>query len=388
MDKSKLLALIADDDLGLLKVKPKATGASSSVDRLVASFGEINDFIRNNERVPEPNQENVREYRLYSRLQNLREDRERTTALTDYDEFNLLSGYKPIETMSDIFADDDLGLLNSAGDSIFVLKHVPKETTMPEYVGSRKPCADFAQFEPLLQQCQKDITAGTRKLWPFAKEQQIEAGLFFVLKGILLYVAEVGERGSVNGKQNARLRCIFENGTESDMLLRSLAAELYKNGRRVSVHDDDLLSGMQGISEEDKASGFIYVLRSQSQRPDIASLADLYKIGFCRGSVEDRIKNAAQEPTYLMAPVSIITSFKCYNVSPVKVEQLLHRFFGAACLDVEVLGKDGVRYTPREWFIAPLPIIEQAVHFLLTGEILELQYDPDKQEIVSRNELA
>jgi hypothetical protein len=385
MDKSKLLALIADDDLGLLKVKPKASGASSSVDRLVSSFGEINDFIRANERVPEPNQENVQEYRLYSRLQNLREDRERAAALSEFDEFNLLSGYKPIETMADIFADDDLGLLNSASDSIFVLKHVPKETTMPDYVGSRKPCVDFADFEPLLQQCQRDITAGKRKLWPFAKEQQIEAGLFFVLKGILLYVAEVGEREVVNGKQNARLRCIFENGTESDMLLRSLAAELYKNGRRVSVHDDDLLNGMHGVSDEDKESGFIYVLRSQSQRPDVASLANLYKIGFCRGAVEDRIKNALQEPTYLMAPVSIVTAFKCYNVNPLKVEQLLHRFFGSACLDVQVIGKDGITYTPREWFIAPLPIIEQAVHFLITEEIVQLQYDPEKQEIVPRN---
>ena len=384
MDKSKLLALIEDDDLGLLKVKPKALGASSSADRLVSSFGEINDFVRTNERVPEPNQENVREYRLYSRLQNLRDDRERAAALSDYDEFNLLSGHRPVETMADIFADDDLGLLNSANDSIFVLKHVPKETTMPEYVGSRKPCADFDQFEPLLQQCQKDIAAGHRRLWPFAKEQQIEAGLFFVLKGILLYVAEVGDRESVNGKQNARLRCIFENGTESDMLLRSLAVELYKNGRRVSVHNDELLSGMNVVSDDDNESGYIYVLRSQSQMPTVASLTNLYKIGFCRGAVEDRIKNAAQDPTFLMAPVSIVATFKCYNVNPLKVEQLLHRFFGSACLDVQVMGKDGISYTPREWFIAPLAIIEQAVHFLLTEEIVQLQYDPEKQEIVPR----
>jgi hypothetical protein len=384
--RDKLLEMIADDELGLLKVKPKGTAASSSTDRLIASFGEINDFIRDNERVPEPNQENVQEYRLYSRLQTLREDRARASGLAEYDEFNLLRDYKPITTIADIFADDDLGLLDGTANSIFDLQHVSKLTTMPDYVGRRQPCRDFADFEPLLKQCQNDITAGTRKLWPFAKEQQIEAGLFFVLKGVLLYVAEVGEREAVNRKQNARLRCIFENGTESDMLLRSLAAELYKDGRRVSVHDDDLLRGLNIISDEDKESGFIYVLRSRSNRPEITSIKDLYKIGFCRGSVEDRIKNAVQEPTYLMAPVAIVGTFKCYNVSPLKLEQLLHRFFGSACLDVEVTDNAGMKQTPREWFIAPIEVIEQAIHFVLSGEIVQFRYDSKLAQMVARRE--
>lgn len=386
MDRDKLLALIEDDDLGLLKVKPKGATASSSSDRLIASFGEINDFVRKNDHIPSPNQKDVQEYRLYSRLESLRQDRGKASILGEYDEFGLLSGVKEIKSIDDIFEDDEFGILDNTAASIFDLKHVPKQTTMPDYIGSRKPCEDFEKFEPLLQQCQADLAAGKRKLWPFAKEQQIHEGLFFVLKGILLFVAEVGDREVTGGKSNARLRCIFENGTESDMLLRSLAAELYKDGRRVLTHEDHLLDGFDNISDEDQQTGFIYVLRSRSELPEIKAIQNLFKIGFCRGSVEDRVKNAVQEPTFLMAPVTIVTAFKCYNMNPVKLEQLLHRFFGKWCLNVDVYDRNGQPHVPREWFTAPLDVIEQAIHLVISGEIVQFQYDGRHGEIRARIE--
>jgi len=180
--------------------------------------------------------------------------------------------------LDDILEDDALGILDSDAESIFDLKHVPKETTMPDYVARRKPCKDFKDFEYLFKKCQTDLTEGKRRLNPFKNEQQIEKGYFFVLKGVLLYVAEVGKRKpDENGKVNARLRCIFENGTESDMLLRSLAAELYKNGRRVTEHEDKLLDGLKGISDDDKEAGFIYVLKSRSKDGKISAIDNLYK---------------------------------------------------------------------------------------------------------------
>ncbi len=388
MDRDKLLALIEDDDLGLLRVKPKGASASSSADRLVASFGEINDFVRKHDRVPAPNQKDVQEYRLYSRLESVRQDRAKAAFLGEYDEFGLLSGIKEIKSIDDVFDDDEFGILGDTAASIFELKHVPKQTTMPDYIGSRKPCEDFAQFEPLLQQCQADLAAGKRKLWPFAKEQQIHEGLFFVLRGILLYVAEVGDREVTGGKINARLRCIFENGTESDMLLRSLAAELYKDGRRVLAHEDRLLDGFDNISDADQETGYIYVLKSRSDRAEIKAIENLFKIGFCRGSVEDRVKNAAQDPTFLMAPVAIVTAFKCFNMNPVKLEHLLHRFFGEWCLNIDVFNRAGQRHVPREWFIAPLHVIEQAIHLVISGEIVQFQYDGRLGEIVARIEGA
>jgi hypothetical protein len=168
------------------------------------------------------------------------------------------------------------------------------------------------------------------------------------------------------------------------MLLRSLAAELYKDGRRVLAHQERLLDGFDNISDEDQETGYIYVLKSSSERPEIKIIENLFKIGFCRGKVEDRVRNAAQDPTFLMAPVTIISAFKCFNMNPAKLEHLLHRFFGEWCLDIDVFDREGHRYVPCEWFIAPLDVIEQAIHFLISGEIVQFQYDGIRKEIVAR----
>lgn len=379
-----MLKLIEDDDLGLLNVKPKQSAAATADERLIASFTQINQFVTENGREPESGK-GIQEHQLYARLNGIRESVEKMEALTNLDEHGLLNiQRKEISSIDDIFDDDDLGILSNEAESIFTLQHVSKETTMPDYVASRKPCNDFETFEAKFTRCQADLKAGKRKLWPFKNEQQIQKGYFFVLKGVLLYIAEVGDAEKSNGKKNARLRCIFENGTESDMLLRSLSAELYKDGRRVTEHEDHLLEGFSNVTEEDEATGYIYVLRSLSTKPEIQEINNLYKIGFSTVPVEQRIKSAENEPTYLMAPVHIEEAYQCYNMNPQKLEQLLHTFFGSSCLNIDIFDGDGQRHTPREWFIAPLDIIEQTIHFVLNGDIVNYRYDSDKQEIVGR----
>lgn len=384
MDKKDLEKLINDDDLGLLKIKTKASPVDSADERLVSSFQEINDFYRRTGAAPRPNSKDILEFQLHSRLEALGKDRDKMEKLLPFDEHDLLKNIKPIETISDIFSDDDMGLLGDSPDSIFEIKNVPKSIEMPDEIAKRTPCKDFDKFEPKFKNCQSEIKNGKRKLLPFAKEQQIEEGHYFVLKGVLLYVDKVGEKENVKGKVNARLRCIFENATESNMLLRSLARELYKDGRRVSELEEKLLDGFKGISLEDEETGFIYVLRSLSERPEIKSIDDLFKVGFSTMPVEQRIKSACDDPTFLMGNVKIISTFQCYNINPQKLELLLHKFFGSACLDVDVIDHSGKRYTPREWFVAPLDVIEQAIHYILTGEIINFRYDPERKEIVGR----
>ena len=201
------------------------------------------------------------------------------------------------------------------------------------------------------------------------------------LGGILLLVTEVGERVVKNGKWNARLRCIFENGTESDMLLRSLASELYKDGRRVTLLDDKLMNEML-VTDDDKATGYIYVLRSLSQHPDIKAIPNLYKIGLARQSIETRIQNAANEPTYLMAAVALVSTFQCYNVNLPKLENLLHRFFDPAAAKIQVTDAQGNYHTPKEWFSIPLATIETAVRLLISGEIVNYTYNPSTGQIL------
>jgi len=384
MDKEKLLELIADDNLGLLKIKPKTSSVTTAEERLLNSFLEINDFYEETGLEPKANSDDMREFKLYSRLNSIRADNDKVETLMEHDRFGLLGVTKPINSVEDILRDDELGILDDETENIFDIKNIPKEINMPDYVAKRKPCKDFDQFEALFKECHSDITSGKRKLWPFKKEQQIEQGMFFVLKGVLLYVDKVGERENFKGKINARLRCIFENGTESDMLLRSLARELYKDGRRVLEHEDRLLKGFKNVTDKDNQTGFIYIIKSNSENPEIRDHNNLFKIGFSRVPVEERIKNASQDPTFLMAPVSIVSAYQCYNFNPQKLEHLLHTFFGSACLEISITDNDGFKHSPREWFIAPLEVIEQAIHYLLSEEITQFRYDPDKQEIVGK----
>lgn len=389
MEKDDLLKILQDDDLGLLNVKPKRS-AMTVDDRLLASFQQINDFYRQHGKEPESNPSNILEFQLFNRLKGLRASKEKCKALQDVDGFHLLTFVepdKPITSMADIFKDDSLGLLDDEATSIFELKHVPVlPKDMPDKIAQRKRCADFEQFEPLFRQCHAELAAGVREARGFTGEQQIQPGHFFILHGITVYVAEVGEKEMKNGKVNARLRCIFENGTESNMLLRSLATELYKDetGRRILDSSEKALEVFEQIQAEDKKSGYLYVLQSLSSVPEIAGTKNLFKIGYSTVPVPERIKNAAEEPTYLMASVKVISVFECYNLNPQKFELLLHTFFGKACLNVDVYDKQGKRFSPREWFIAPLHIIEAAVNMLINGDIVNYRYVPEEQSIEER----
>lgn len=393
-----------DDEFHLIEEKKKPATGHTPDNRLLTSFQEINDFFIKHGRVPESNISNVSEYQLHSRLKSIREDPQKAEMLQLEDIHNILydmekstaqeprEEYKPskkkeVKSIGDIL-DDDLDIFGD-DEGLFDFKHTPKVTTMPDYVASRKPCADFEDFEPLLKSCQADLKQGKRKIKDFKNEQQIDVGYFFVLNGILLYVAEVEERKpDKSGKTNARLRCIFENGTESDMLLRSLAAELYKNGKRISENQGKINSAFQrslgAITDDDKESGFIYVLTSKSNREEIASLDNLYKIGYSRTAVAERIKHAAKEPTYLMAEVDYVAGWKCYNMNTQKFEQLIHNFFGSSCLNIDVFDERSKRFTPREWFIAPYEVIEEAIALIISGEVVKYRYDAAEERIVPR----
>ncbi|MEL4177784.1 GIY-YIG nuclease family protein [Roseateles sp. PN1] len=388
MEKDALLKILQDDELGLLTVKPKRSGATPD-DRLLASFQQINDFFRKHGKEPTSNPSDILEFQLFNRLKGFRASQEKCEALKDADEFNLLQFVEPpkaITSVADIFADDTLGLLDNEAASIFDLKNVPVPRDMPEKIAQRKRCEDFEQFEPLFKQCHAELASGVREARSFTGEQQIQPGHFFILNGITAYVAEVGEKEVKNGKVNARLRCIFENGTESNMLLRSLATELYKDetGRRILDPTEKALEALEQIKAEDEKSGYLYVLQSLSVVPEIAAIKNLYKIGYSTTPVQERIKNAAEEPTYLMAKVKVIAVFECYNLNPQKFELMLHTFFGKACLNVDVYDKQGKRVSPREWFVAPLHIIEAAANMLISGDILNYRYDPDSQSIAER----
>ena len=394
----ELETILKTDPLGLLEVKPKASSVISADERLVATFEEINVFVREHDREPTESRD-IKERRLYSRLKGLRESIDKAAALTEFDVFNLLGEVevpepKEINTIDDVLEDDALGLLGEEvsdeadPNDIFTLKHVTKPINMPDHIAKRKPCREFEQFEPLFKRYHTDLRSGKKKTRPFTSELQIAIGEVFVLQGMMVYVANVGAKEKRNfGNVNARLYCVFENGTESNMLLRSLAAALWKDENSRQVVDavqSDIFNESEQVTSKDEATGYLYVLRSLSEDPQIKTIENLYKIGFSSQPVKQRIQNAEKEPTYLMADVMPVTEYQTYNLNPQKLEILLHTFFAESCLNLDVFDSEGKRHTPREWFVVPLHVIETAVQLLINGDIVNYRYDSQRQEIVGK----
>ena len=387
MDKENVLDdIFANDPEGILEIKPRTTPAQNEDQRLVTSFEEINAFVDVNGKEPERNMSNIQESQLFSRLNGLREHEEKMQVLQEHDRHGLLTPEEEIEVNSidDIFGSDDFGILDDAED-IYTLTHVEKHDAnkaAADFVASREKCEDFEKYEPLFVECQADLKTQKRRLVP-SLERQLQVGTFCVLDGVLLYIAEIkhAKRGNSN-KLNRRTLLIFENGTQSKMLLRSLGKRLKAAGKMVTSKIGEELKGLTQITDEDEATGFIYILKSKSEDDKIKSIENLYKIGFSTTDVKERIRNAENEPTYLMAPVTLVSAFQCFNMNPHKLEQLLHKFFGKACLDIEIEGKDGQKHTPREWFVAPLDIIDKSIELILTGEIVNYRYDYESEMIV------
>jgi hypothetical protein len=392
MEMDDWLSFINDDDeLGLTAVKIKSK-APSADEHLVAKFQEINDFYKANGRLPENNMANISELMLFKRLDSIRGNETQCYALVDFDEFNLLplthevaepkAEYKPvvkeINSVEDIFEDDDFGLLGDSEDSIFKIKHVKTTLIMPKTVARRERCKNFEKYEELFKKCHAKVHSGYLEMTKFVGEQQIQKGEFFVLNGVMCYVADMAEREKKGGKVNARLHLVFENGTESNMLLRSLATELYKDesGRRIIPTELDF-----EINEEDQSAGFIYILSSQSQDSRIHSIANLYKIGYATTPVSKRISNAVNEPTYLMAPVNIIAEYECYNMNTQKFENLIHTVLKDVCIDVGIADLQGNMCKPREWFSVPLEQINTAIELIVNGQIVNYRYNSINKKI-------
>lgn len=399
MDYTKeLSAILENDPLGLLDVKPKSSGVLTADARLIASFHEINDFVRSQGHEPTESRD-IQERRLYSRLKGIRDNPSKAEALLPHDEFNLLAvsklvDIKSINSVDDILGSDALGLLDDEiaeadeAKSIFNLTHVKAAPKMPDYIAKRKQCKEFAQFEPMFKAIHADLSTRKKVTKPFNSEKQIAPGEFFILQGMIVFVANKGNWEKKNfGNYNARLYCVFENGTESNLFLRSLAAAFWKDPNSRQIVDGnqyELFKQQPSVVAEDTPTGYIYVLKSLSKDPKIAAMQDLYKIGFSSQKVEQRTQGAKDDSTYMFNEVRPLTHFETFNLNPQKLELLIHRFFAEACLNIDVYGDDGKRFSPREWFVVPLHVICQAIQYVISEEIVQFRYDLDLKEIVRR----
>jgi len=387
--------LAEEDELGLLDVKPLGPPTMSEGTRVVQQFEEINVFVDRQHYVPgegpEGHKASITERQLQMRLKAYRESPELARQVRLNDRHSILAAETlPPKSLDEILDLDD-ELLTEAEDDIFTFRHARPAAARPDKVSERKSCKDFDQFKPLFSTCVSELISGKRRSIRFANEQEIKAGEFFILNGVMVYVAEVNDPHTRNGKRNARLRLIFDNGAEGENLLRSLATQLYKDpdGRRISDPEAGALFNPQRTTTtvaapEGRITGCIYVVKSLSPLPEISRLdGHLFKIGFTTGQFEDRIRNAKDDPTFLLAPVYPVRTYDAIHLNTNKFENLMHRFFAEARLDIEIMDRFGKPFRPREWFLLPLPVIENGIQMLLDGSIIRHRYDPATVSIVS-----
>lgn len=397
---------LSDDELlaelGVSVEQKPVRAHTPQQERIIAGFEDILKFHDEHGRAPQHGeQRDIFERRYAVRLDRLRELEDCRSLLADMDKHGLLEADAEASHIVPDKMDDDallaeLGIEGGdSADDITQLRHVQTrdERRAAEEIANRERCSDFAKFEPLFADVSLEIESGVRSTRPFVKDAgflkaDIDVGQFFILGGQMAYVAEVGEAiKAPNGEVDARLRVIYSNGTESNLLRRSLQRALYKDdaGRRISEPSAGPLFGNES-EDEDSESGTIYVLRSKSDHPTIAQHRELiHKIGVTGGNVATRIAAAENDATYLLAGVEIVAEYKLFNINRTKLEKLIHKFFADAAYDIEITDRFGKPVRPREWFLVPLHVIDEAVERFKDGTITEYSYDPEAARL-ARNQ--
>ena len=377
----------------------KKGGRSPREERIIAGFEEIQRFVDEHRHAPQHGEEHEIFERLYAvRLDRLRLLEECRSLLAPLDRQGLLSGEQmhPAAASSTIDDDELLAELKdvSGADSVTELRHVRKsaDKRAAEEIANRAVCEDFETFKPLFERVQRELASGVRQAIPVQnmdefKLTEIKQGQFFIVGGQVAYVADVGENFTTQyDRRDSRLRVVYDNGTESNLLIRSFQRSLYpdkdKAGRLITNPEAGPLFANEA-QDDDLASGTIYVLRSKSEHPVVAANRDvLHKIGVTGGKIETRIANASLDPTFLMAEVEVIATYQLYNVSRVKLENIIHRVFDPVQLDVEIKDRFGSPVRPREWFLVPLFVIDEVVERIKDGTIPKFVYDPRTAHLV------
>ncbi len=395
-------ALLAD--LGVEVEAKKVATHTPREERIIAGFEDIQRFVEENGRAPRHGEDGDIFERLYAvRLDRLRALDEARALLEPLDHQGLLSGdgkgAAGMPDSSDDDLDDDALLsqlgVEPGGSDITDLRHVRSraEIRAAEEIANRQKCDDFDTFKPLFRAVQADLDAGHRDTVRFRKDAgfaktDIRKGSFIILAGQTAYIADIGDViKAPNGEDDARLRVIYSNGTESDLLLRSLIRAMYKDETSRLISDPVAGPLFADIDEDDSdlASGTIYVLRSKSDLPFVAENREiLHKIGVTGGSVEKRIVIASKDATYLLAEVEVVATYELYNINRTKLENLIHRVFAPARLDIEIKDRFGNPVTPREWFLVPLHVIDDAVDKIRDGAIGDWLYDPGQARLTMR----
>lgn len=378
--------ILANDDLIEDVVKVPQT---SSTDRIGSDFEEINAFVDRFGYAPRQFAPpggipvSVGERLLAIRLNRYQNHPALPSVLSGFDRHGLLSTTpkepEQARTIDDVFADLDAMEDDSSDVDLFVIRNAGRAATKdePEFIADRRKCEDFDRFKPLLNYCAAQIDSGERTTRRFVNESEIKQGDFYILNGVLLYVAEMDELEETGKtrRKNARLRVIYDNGTEAALLFRSLARLLYRdpNGRRVSNPEQGPLFSPE--AQPDRLTGYVYVARAENPPEALRNFEHLYKVGVTTGQPKVRVAGAKDDPTFLFGRAVLLKHYAIYNSDPRQVEAKLHAFLSGVCLDIEIQDRFNRPYKPKEWFLVPLPVIDQIVDRIVDQTLVRYRYD-------------
>ena len=369
----------------------KSNGRSATEERIIAGFEEIERFVEEQGRLPQHGEDCDIFERLYAvRLDRLRGSQECRAILEPLDSRGLLDASGDTELATEDLTDDELiaalGIKTNPENDVTQLTHVRsrQEIKAAEEIAQRTLCEDFNNFKPIFETVQRQLTTGERQTLKYQDNAEVNQGDLFILDGQKVMVADMGESFvSDYGRPDRRLRVIYDNATESDLLLRSLQRALNKDkaSRRITNPDfGPLFSDAEAA--DDLPTGYIYVLRSKSEHPFIAEHRSIiHKIGVTGGDVKKRIANAKKDSTYLLAEVEIVATFKLANINRKRLEALLQKFFGSARLELELQDRFGTPVKPKEWFLVPLEVIEEVIEKIQEGTIEQFRYDPESASL-------
>ncbi len=375
-------------ELGIDTAPVQPSQRSAKEERIIAGFEEIERFVEEQGRLPQHGEDRDIFERLYAvRLDRLRESEECRRILMPLDSRGLLDAEADTSLTTEEDSNDkallaSLGVDVASENDVTQLTHVRsrQEIKAAEEIAQRTPCQDFDQFKPIFDQVQRDLKTGARQTLKYQDNAQVNQGDLFIINGQKTLVAEMGEPFITDsGLPNCRLRVIYDNGTEGDYLLRSLQRALNKDKASRRITNPDLGSlplFSQVETADDLPTGYIYVLRSQSDHPFIAeNRSVIHKIGVTGGDVQSRIANTKKDPTYLLADVKIVATFKLANINRKKLEALLHKVFDSARLELVLPDRFGIPVQPREWFFVPIEAIEAVIEKITEGSIEQFRYD-------------
>lgn len=388
-DESLMQELEAD-----FGIEEKPTGRSALEQRVLAGFEEIERFVAQHGRLPQHGEGRDIFERLYAvRLDRLRQLPECRAILKDVDTKGILGAAANPggSSLSDPGDEELQAALDDcvSEEDVTKLVHVRthEERNAAEEIAQRTPCKDFETFRPVFERVQRELDSGLRKTTPYVGgSSDVDEGDLFIVGGQMVLVAKVIERLEKFGP-NGRVRVIYDNGTESEMLIRSLQRAMSReedsNGRRISPLDSAPLFA-QVQEEGDQQSGYIYVLRSRSEHPYVSqNRMILHKIGVTGGDVKARIANAKKDATYLLADVELVATYKLANINGKKLEAILHRVFGAVRVDMTLKDRFGFDVAPTEWFLVPLSVIDEAIDRIKDGSIGHFRYDAKSVRLVA-----